>query len=727
MVSPSFSYPNIRRDESVVEELHGHSVADPYRWLEDPDSAETKKFVEEQSKLTDGYLEKFSHKSQYIEKLTALWNYEKFGPPKKRGDAYYFGHNSGLQQQSVWYKQKTLDAAPEVFFDPNLLSEDGTVALGTYDFSEDGAYFAYALSKSGSDWQSIKIKQCADGKDLDDQLEYVKFSSISWTKDGQGFFYLRYPEPAEAGSADLGTETDVNLNAQLYYHRLHTSQKEDILVYRDPENPTYMFSGEVSDCGHYVLLNISKGAEPKNKVYIAKLPSAGTDKESKVDTTALGSLEWFKILDIWEGSLEYITNDDNGVFYFNTNLHAPRYRIVKFDLNAFKHKAGETVTELPALHDIVPQHATDVLNWATCVDNNKLLVHFTHDVKSKLTLHHLASGDLIQEIPLPGIGTITSLSAKKSQSEVFFGFESFLTPGSIYRLDCSGATPTVKLFKQPKLANYNADEFVSEQQFYLSKDGTKIPVFIVHHKDVKKGEANPVFLYGYGGFNITIGPTFSPNFLTFAKHLRGVVAIANIRGGGEYGEDWHQGGMLHKKQNVFDDFQAAAKYLVAQGYTNSHQKVAINGGSNGGLLVGACVNQAPQLFGCAVADVGVLDMLRFHKFTIGHAWTSDYGNPDEKADFEYLLKYSPYHTIKKQNYPPTMLVTSDHDDRVVPLHSFKYIAALQHANPTNKHPLLIRIEMKAGHGAGMPTSKRINNLALKMSFIGLSLDCKWFE
>ncbi|ORZ38479.1 prolyl endopeptidase-like protein [Catenaria anguillulae PL171] len=697
------SYPAVRRDASVVEDLHGHKIADPYRWLEEPDSDETTAFVNAQADLTEAYLAQYPDKEKFETKLTEMFNYERYSVPFKEGSKYYYWYNTGLQNQSALYQQDSLDAEAKVFFDPNKLSDDGTIALSTYSFSESGKLFGYALSKSGSDWVTIHVMDVESGEERKgDVIEYAKFTSVEWTKDEKGFFYTRYPKVEKD---DLGTETDANLFAQAYYHKLGTSQSEDVLVYQDKERPTWSGRVTESDCGKFLILSISASTAPKNKLWIARHPADGNYAE--------GNLDWIKIADdIDLAGFDYLTNEGQ-VFYFQTNLDAPRQRIVKYDLE----NAGAGFVEV-----IAEDKEGSALKYSVVVDGDKAMLVYSRDVKDVLYLYSLATGQQLEVINLPTVASIAGLSGKKKHAEMFFSFTGFLSPGTIMRYDVKDRK--LSKFKETSVKGFDSDEYEAKQEFYTSKFGTKIPMFIVHRKGIKLDGSRPAFLYGYGGFSIPLGPFFSPSNSTYMKHYDAVIAIANLRGGGEYGEDWHHDGMLNKKQNVFDDFQWAAKHLVARGYT-SHSKLAINGGSNGGLLVGACINQAPELFAAAVAQVGVLDMYRFHKFTIGHAWTADYGNPDKKEDFEYLTTYSPLHTIKTQTYPATLLMTSDHDDRVVPLHSYKYAAELQYKNPKNPNPLLILIERKAGHGAGKPTKKRIESEAWKFAFIAMNTGAEW--
>ncbi|RIB07957.1 prolyl endopeptidase-like protein [Gigaspora rosea] len=707
-MSLTWNYPVTRRDESFVEELHGVKVADPYRWLENPDSEETKAFVDAQNALTGKYFESYPYREKFRETLTEIYDYEKYGCPHKHGNHYYYFYNTGLQPQSVLYQLKnSLDSPRDEFFNPNTLEADGTVALNTYSFSEHGKYFAYGISKSGSDWVTIHVRKTENDEQnkipLDDVVEWVKFSSIEWTHDEAGFFYKRYPEPEKCG--DKGTETDTNINASLCYHKLGTSQSDDILVYKDPNNPEYMYDPSISTDGRYIILKIEKDCYPVNKLWIFDL--------EKTNRRIIENLDFLKIVDNFDAQFDYITNDET-TFYFKTNLNAPRYKIVKYDLT----RPDDGFTE------IIKEHPTDVLSFTYVIAQTNLVLTYMHDVKEKICIYTLSTGKHIKDLPIP-IGSIDSITGKREDTEFFFKFVSFLNPGVIYRYDFT--KEALSEYRATEVRGFNNDLFETKQVFVESKDKTKIPVFIISPKHIEYNGNTPTLLYGYGGFNISITPVFSTAWLNFIRHYNAVVAVANIRGGGEYGEEWHKAGMLHNKQNVFDDFQSVAKWLVDNKIT-CPKKLAINGGSNGGLLVGACINQAPELFGAAVADVGVMDMLRFHKFTIGHAWRSDYGDPDKKEDFEYIYKYSPLHNVQSTKpYPSVLLNTSDHDDRVVPLHSYKYIAQLQYVAKNNPNPLMIRIDTKAGHGAGKPTKKRIEEATDKYSFIALSLDAKWVD
>ncbi|KAI8998164.1 prolyl oligopeptidase [Gaertneriomyces semiglobifer] len=708
-----FTYPNARKDESVVENLHGYDVPDPYRWLEDPDSPETQEFVEAQNKTFFQFIEKNPYREQFKEKLTNLWNYEKFGCPFKRGDNYYYFHNSGLQPQSVLYQQSSLEAEAKPFFDPNALSEDGTVSLNTYGFSKSGRFFAYGLSASGSDWVTIHVRETREGAAAEYEgtpIQWAKFTGIHWTHDDKGFFYTRFPNPGTT-SDKAGTETDSNKNAMLCYHRLGTSQDEDIVIHKDPENPEHLFSAQVSDDGKYVIISTTRSCDPEVKIYIVELEKEFARNGKNEITQAP---EVLKIVDDFIAEFSYVTNE-GPVFWFETALQAPKRRIVKYDLT--KPKDGFV--------EVIPE-SEDVLALNNVVDGDKLVLVYLHDVKHVARLYDLRTGAPLtpKELPLPLGSIIGSMAGRKEDTEVFYSFSSFTTPGSIIRFDFKSMQHSV--YREAKVNGLKADLLQTKQVFFTSKDGTRVPMYIISRNDTVLDGNNPTMLYGYGGFDISITPSFAVTWLTFIQHMKGVVAVANIRGGGEYGqEQWYDQGKLGKKQNVFDDFQYAAKWLIENNYTSS-KKLAINGGSNGGLLVGACVTQAPELFAAGVAEVGVLDMYRFHKFTIGHAWTSDYGNPDTKEDFEVLRKYSPLHNVRPNTrYPAILIMTGDHDDRVVPLHSHKFVATLQYHAKANPSPIMERVETKAGHGAGKSTKQRIEEATDKFSFLGLVLGAGW--
>ncbi|MGB6166272.1 MAG: prolyl oligopeptidase family serine peptidase [Geitlerinemataceae cyanobacterium] len=671
-----FSYPETRKIDRV-DEYHGVTVADPYRWLEDPDSDETKAWVDAQNRVTFGYLEQIPQRDRLKERITQLWNYEKYSTPFKEGNRYFYFKNDGLQNQSVLYVLPSLDGEPRVLLDPNTLSEDGTVALSSYAISEDGNFLAYGLSSSGSDWQEWKVRDIETGEDLADRLQWIKFSGASWTHDNRGFFYSRYDEPNESTQYE-----DINYFQKLYYHRLGTEQSEDLLIYDRPDEKEWGFRGFVTEDGNYLIISVWKGTEPKNLLFYKDL----TTSDSPV----------LELISEFEAEYSFIDNEGS-VFWFRTDLDAPRGRLIAID------------TETGEPTEIIPQ--TDDVLEGVGVLNNQFITSYLKDARSQVKIFHL-DGSFVREVNLPGIGSVGGFGGKRHDTETFYSFTGFTAPRTIYRYDFTTGESTV--FRQPNV-DFDPTEYTTQQIFYTSKDGTRVPMFITHKKELELNGKNPTYLYGYGGFNISLTPSFSVGQLVWME-LGGVLAIPNLRGGGEYGEAWHQAGTKLKKQNVFDDFIAAAEWLIANGYTNAGQ-LAIGGGSNGGLLVGACMTQRPDLFAAALPAVGVLDMLRFHKFTIGWAWCSDYGSPDNPEEFNALYAYSPLHNLKPGTaYPATMITTADHDDRVVPAHSFKFAAALQAADG-GSNPLLIRIETKAGHGAGKPTAKVIEEIADKWAFL----------
>ncbi|KAG8654520.1 prolyl endopeptidase [Manihot esculenta] len=724
-VNGPLHYPVARRDESVVDDYHGVKVADPYRWLEDPDAEEVKEFVQEQVKLTESVLKSCEAREKLSEKITKLFDHPRYDAPFKQGNKYFYFHNTGLQAQDVLYVQDNLDGEPEVLLDPNALSEDGTVSLNTISVSEDAKYLAYGISSSGSDWVTVKVMHVENKRVEADTLSWVKFSGISWTHDSKGFFYSRYPAPKDGENLDAGTETSSNLYHELCYHFLGTDQSEDILCWRDPENPKYMFGASVTDDGKYLLLYIDESCDPVNKVYYCDMSAFPQGLEGFKGNHLL---PFIKLIDEFDAQYQAIANDET-LFTFLTNKDAPKYKLVRVDLK-----------EPSIWTDVVPEAAKDVLESACAVNGDQMIVSYLSDVKYVLQVRDLKTGSLVHQLPID-IGSVNGISARRKDSTVFIGFTSFLTPGIIYQCNLDAEVPDMKIFREISVAGFDRTEFHVEQAFFPSKDGTKIPMFIVAKKNIKLDGSHPCLLYGYGGFNISLTPSFSVSRIILTRHLGVVYCIANIRGGGEYGEEWHKAGSLAKKQNCFDDFISAAEYLISTGYTQP-SKLCIEGGSNGGLLIGASINQRPDLFGCALAHVGVMDMLRFHKFTIGHAWTSDYGCSDKEEEFHWLIKYSPLHNVQRPweqhpdqpcQYPSTMLLTADHDDRVVPLHSLKLLATMQYVlctsleNSPQANPIIGRIECKAGHGAGRPTQKMIDEAADRYSFMAKVLDATWNE
>jgi prolyl oligopeptidase len=686
MSTEKLNYPATIKGEQV-DNYHGTEVADPYRWLENPDSTETKVWVEAQNKVTFNFLEQISVRDDIKKRLTKLWDYEKYGVPFQEGSRYFYFKNDGLQNQSVLYTLKNLDDQPTVLLDPNKLSEDGTVALSGISISDDGKYLAYGISIAGSDWQEWKIRNIETGVDLKDHLKWIKFSGASWTNDSKGFFYSRYDEPNEKTKLE-----DVNYYQKLYYHQLGQPQSEDTLIYERSDEKEWGFNGSVTEDGRYLIISVWLGTDSKNLVFYKDL----TNPSSEV----------VELIDQFESSYSFIDNDEN-IFYFQTDFNAPRGRVIAIDTQKPEPKNWQ---------EIIPQ--TEETLESVGIINNQFLAEYLKDARSQIKIYEI-NGNFVREVELPGIGSVGGLNGKRTDTETFYIFTSFTTPGTIYRYNMVTGKSTV--FRQPEV-DFNADNYETKQIFYKSKDGTQVPMFIVHKKGIKLDGNNPTYLYGYGGFNVSLTPTFSVSSLVWME-MGGVYAIPNIRGGGEYGEAWHQAGIKDKKQNVFDDFISAAEWLIDNGYTKS-EKLAIAGGSNGGLLVGACMTQRPDLFGAALPAVGVLDMLRFHKFTIGWAWVPEYGSSENPEEFKTLYAYSPLHNLKPGTaYPATMITTADHDDRVVPAHSFKFAAALQAAHDGDA-PVLIRIETKAGHGAGKPTTKIIEEAADKWAFLVKTLGIK---
>jgi len=679
----SLQYPSARKSD-VVDDYHGTKVVDPYRWLEDPDSPESRSWIDAENHLTEGYLADIPARATIRDRLTKLWNYPKFGAPFRKAGRYFFFKNDGLQNQSVLYKQASLSANPATLLDPNLLSEDGTVALSTLALSDDGRLLAYGTAASGSDWEEFRVRDVATAQDRPDHLKWIKFSGASWTKDGAGFFYSRYPEPTDKAL------TDVNRFQKLYYHRLGTDQAQDVLVYERPDQPDWGMNAEVTDDGRYAVLTVWLGTDRRNRVYYRDLKSAKRP-------TVKGDV--VRLLDDFDASYGFVGND-GPVFYFLTDLDAPRKRVIAIDT---RHP------ERARWRELIPQ-GQDVLEGIQII-HDTFVANYMHDAASRLRLYAL-DGRMLKDLELPTLGSVGSITGERKDDEMFYAFTSFLYPTTIFRYDFRSGTTSV--FKAPTI-DFDPSGYETKQVFYTSKDGTRVPMFITYKKGLALDGSNPTLLYGYGGFNISLTPSFSVANLVWLE-MGGVYAQPNLRGGGEYGEEWHQAGMLDRKQNVFDDFIAAAEYLIAQRYTST-PKLAIAGGSNGGLLVGAAMTQRPDLFGAALPAVGVMDMLRFHKFTIGWAWVTDYGSADSASQFPYLYKYSPLHNIRAgTKYPATLVTTADHDDRVVPGHSFKFTATLQAAQ-AGPAPVLIEIETKAGHGAGKPTSKIIEEQADRFAFL----------
>ena len=675
------TYPITKKDKTV-DTYFGIKVADPYRWLENDTTKETASWVKAQNKVTSSYLAKIPFRNKLKERLTNLANYEKIGAPFKKNGKYYFYKNNGLQNQSVLYVQDSLNAQPEVFLDPNKLSEDGTVALTGISFSKDGKYFAYTISRSGSDWSEIYVMDLATRELLDDHIKWAKFSGASW--QGEGFYYSAYDAPA------AGKEfSNVNENHKIYYHKIGEPQSKDALVYQNPKYPKRFYSASVSE-DQRILFIFESGEGRGNTLFMKNLTKADASIEQL--TTDL--------------NYDYSPIDVIGnQIFLSTNFGAPKNKIMVADIASPK---------IENWKDLIPESAS-VLSGAEVI-GGKLVLTYDKDASNHAFVYS-TDGKLLHEVKLPSLGSV-GFNGDKDDNTAFYSFTSFTFPGAVYKYNVETNEST--LYRAPKV-DFNPEEFVTEQVFYPSKDGTKIPMFLTYKKGLKRDGSNPVFLYGYGGFNISLNPGFSTSRIPFLEN-GGIYAQTNLRGGGEYGEEWHVAGTKMQKQNVFDDFISAAEYLIAGKYTNK-QKIAIVGGSNGGLLIGACVNQRPDLFKVAIPEVGVMDMLRYHKFTIGWNWASDYGtSEDSKKMFEYLRAYSPLHTLKKGiTYPAIMVTTADHDDRVVPAHSFKYAATLQAAS-NGKNPTLIRIDSKAGHGSGKPISKVLDEQADIYSFIMYNME-----
>ena len=679
MQSP-LAYPPTRRSDQR-DTLHGVDIADPYRWLEDLDSPETAAWVEAQNKVSFGFLESIPARARLKERLTALWNYERYGVPWRKGRYHFYFKNDGLQNQSVLYVLESLDAEPWVLIDPNTFSADGTVALATLGLSEDGEWLAYGTSASGSDWATWRVRRVADGTDLPDKLERIKFSSPAWAKDGSGFFYGRF-------DGDPAKLAEINRFQKLFFHRLGDAQERDELIYHRPDQAEWGFTPEVSEDGRTLIISVWKGTDPKNLVFWKDLSDpAGPVRE---------------LVGEFRGKFWH-SGDIGRTFWFLTDLDAPRGRLLAIDL------------ERPAereWRELIPQSG-ETLESVHAV-GKRLVAAYLRDAHSVVRTFAF-DGAPLGEIALPGLGTVSGFTGERDDVESFFAFSGFTSPAAVWHHDFAKGSSTV--FRAPTL-EFDPAAFETSQVFYASTEGTRVPMFLVHKRGLAKDGNVPVYLYGYGGFNISLTPSFSVGNLPWLE-AGGVLAVANIRGGGEYGEDWHQAGILARKQNGFDDFIAAAEWLIAAGYTRP-ARLAIGGRSNGGLLVAACMVQRPDLFGAVLPAVGVLDMLRFHKFTIGWGWESDYGSPERPEDFKTLLAYSPLHNLEPgTDYPATMITTADHDDRVVPSHSFKFAAALQAAvaGAPGAGPALIRIETKAGHGGGKPMSKVIEETADRWAFL----------
>lgn len=673
-------YPMTQKVDTV-DQYFGTSVADPYRWLEDDNSDSTKAWVIAQNEVTNAYLSKIPYRQQLNDRLTKLWDYPKISAPFHEGNRYFVFKNDGLQNQSVAYMLDSIGGAEKVILDPNTFSEDGTVSLTNFSPSDDGKYLGYGISKGGSDWNEFFVKNIETGELLSDHIEWVKFSGIQWYKDG--FFYSRYPAPKE-GDMLKG----VNENSKIYYHKIGTTQTDDKLVYEDTENPSWGFGGWVTDDQKYLIISVTESTSG-NAFYIKDIEKCG-----KV----------VKIVETFENDFQVIDHMD-GKLLVLTNFQAPKYKVIAIDVNDY---APEKWT------DFIPEKE-GVLSGVSII-GGKIIATYLKDAHSHIEVNDL-NGKYLYDLELPVLGSVGGFNGERADNITFFTITSFTTPATVYKYNIEKNSSEIY---QTSAVDFNPELYDTKQVFYNSKDGTKIPMFIVHKKGLKLDGKNPVLLYGYGGFNISLTPAFNVGRLIWLEQ-GGIYAMMNLRGGGEYGEDWHKAGTLMQKQNVFDDCIAAAEYLISEKYT-SPRKIALMGGSNGGLLVGAVVNQRPDLFGVAIPAVGVMDMLRYHKFTIGRYWATDYGTSEDSDEmFKYLFAYSPLHTIKENvEYPAVMVTTADHDDRVVPAHSFKYIATLQEKYK-GTNPVIIRIESKAGHGAGKPTTKIIEEYSDMYAFMFYNL------
>jgi len=676
-------YPETRKGD-VVDNYFGVDVADPYRWFEDDKSEEVAKWVEAQNAVTNAYLNNIPFRSKLKDRLAEIWNFNTMSAPFMKGGKIFFYKREGLQNQSVLYVQNSMEEEAKVLIDPNNLSEDGTVALSDISVSENAMYVAYAIADGGSDWRKILVRNIETGDDLPDEVRWVKFSSIEWFKDG--FFYSSYDEPKEGGEL-----SNINQFHKVYYHKLGTNQADDKLIFHNTIYPLRTYQAQVTSDEKYLIIS-EKESTQGNSLYIKNL----TKEHDFIQLTTSFEYNYF------------VLDHVNDHLYVLTNYRSPKYKLIKINVNSL---------DIGNWRDVIPEKK-DVLSSATLA-GGKIIATYIEDVKSKVEVYNL-DGEKETQFQFPALGSVVGLNASYSNNIVFYTYTSFTIPSVVYKYDVS-SNETQEFFR-PTI-NADLDAYETKQVFYKSKDGTDVPMFIVHKKGLELNGQNPTLLYGYGGFNVSLNPRFSVSRLVWLEN-GGVYAVANIRGGGEYGENWYRSGTKLNKQNVFDDFIAAAEYLVNQKYT-SPKKLAIQGGSNGGLLVGAVVNQRPDLFKVAIPQVGVMDMLRFHKFTIGWAWVNDYGSSEDSIQFLNLYRYSPVHNISTGvRYPAILATTADHDDRVVPAHSFKYIATLQDKQKKGSNPKLIRIQTRAGHGAGTPTMLRIEEAADIYSFIFYNLDEK---
>ncbi len=689
-IEPPTVYPPTKRVDHA-DDYHGVIVPCPYRWLEGDvrESKEVADWVAAENRVTESYLASIPQRETIKKRLTDLWNYEKYSAPFKVAKKYYvFSKNDGLQNQSVYYKQDSLTAEPTVLLNPNDWSKDGTIALAGMAFSDDGKLLAYSVSEAGSDWSGVKLLEVASGKKLDDELRWVKFSNLAWTHDHKGFFYSRFPEPVKGEKFQA-----LAVNQKLYYHKLGTPQADDVLIYERPDNAKFTVSGDVTEDGKYLVISVGDGTTSrKSKIFVKDL----TDAAAKI----------VPLIDDFE-SVNGVIDNEGAMFFVKTDGGAPKGRVVAIELKNPDRKVWK---------EIIPE--ADSTLQGVGLTGGMFAASYLKDARSQIKIFGL-DGKFVREVELPAIGTAGGFGGRRDETETFYSFSNFSTPSRIYRYDMKSGQST--LFREPKV-KFSPDDYVTAQVFYPSKDGTKIPMFITHKKGIKLDGNNPTLQYGYGGFNISLTPVFSIAKLVWME-MGGVYAQPNIRGGGEYGKAWHQAAVKLKRQTAYDDFIAASEYLIATKYTRP-EKLAIQGGSNGGLLVGACMTQRPELYGATLPAVGVMDMLRFHKFTAGRYWVDDFGSADNPDEFKILLSYSPYHNLKQAvKYPATLVTTADTDDRVVPSHSFKFIAQLQYCQ-SGPAPVLARIETRAGHGAGRPVSKSIEEAADQWAFLVRNLKMK---
>jgi prolyl oligopeptidase len=679
--SRAYNYPPARKDD-VVDDYHGTPVADPYRWLEDPQSADTKAWITAQNELTRQFIDAIPARAMIHQRLTQLWDYPKFSAPEHRGGRYFFYKNDGLQNQAILYKQDTLQGEATVLLDPNWLSPDGTAAITSQAFSEDGRYLAYGVSHSGSDQQEIFIRDVDSGQDYPESLKYCRFAGIAWKHNGSGFFYNRNPKPGTVPDADLYKHNKV------YWHTLNTPQAEDVLIYERPDAPELSFYPQLSDDGRYLILQVTHAAVAKNRLYYREVES---------------NEPFVRLIDQPIAYYYYVGND-GPTFFVQTDLAAPNGRLVAIELAQPQPDQWRT---------LIPEQEDTMVSAQ--IINHQFVVSALHNAHHRIRFYQL-NGTASGELELPALGAVDEIHGQPEDQQFFFGFQSYLFPHTPFRFDLQ----TQELIPlHESLVAFDTDPYETVQLFYESKDGTRVPMFLTHKKGLILDGQNPTLLYGYGGFNISYTPAFSVAILDWLEN-DGVYAVANLRGGNEYGEAWHEAGMLDKKQNVFDDFIGAAEWLIANGYTNS-SRLGIMGRSNGGLLVAACLLQRPELFGAVICAVPVTDMLRFHLFTAGRYWTAEYGNAENPEHFPFMVAYSPLHNVKLgATYPPTLITTAETDDRVVPMHAQKFAATLQAAD-SGANPILIRIETGAGHGMGKPTSKVIDEFSDVFAFLQATL------